>query len=208
MKLSEQPINDFLKLLASDAPAPGGGGGAALCSASGIALTGMVTAFTVGKPKYAEYDELNRRVQAGAESLRLKLAEGINKDKDVFNGVSAVYGMPKSTDEEKAARTAAMQEALKAATAVPFEVMELSLEALVLTSEIVGRSNPNVASDIGVAALSLQAGVKSAWLNVLINLAGIKDEAFVNKYKSKGQEMLTKAEALSGDIYDKILATM
>ena len=208
MKLSEQRINDFLKELASDAPAPGGGGGAALCSATGIALTGMVTAFTVDKPKYAEFDELNRRVQSGAESLRLRLSEGIDKDKEAFNGVGAVYGMPKSTDEEKAARTAAMQQALKAATAVPYEVMELSLEALKLTSEIVGKSNPNVASDIGVAALSLQAGVKSAWLNVLINLAGIKDEAFVQKHKSKGQEMLTEAEAISGEIYEKILATM
>ncbi|MCL2853476.1 MAG: cyclodeaminase/cyclohydrolase family protein [Defluviitaleaceae bacterium] len=208
MKLVDQRIGDFIDVLASDAPAPGGGSAAALSSAMGIALTGMVAALTVDKPKYAEHDELTRRVLSEAESLRHGLTDAIDRDTEAFNGVSEVFSMPKSTDEEKAARKAAMQAALKSATAVPLEVMELSLKALELTAQAVGKSNANAASDLGVAALSLLAGVKSAWLNVLINLVGVADADFVERHKAKGQEILEKAESVSGDIYGKIVSSL
>jgi len=208
MKLVDQKICDFIDVLASDAPAPGGGSTAALSAAMGIALTQMVAALTVGKSKYAEHDELAQQILCDAQTLRLKLTDAIDKDTEAFNGVSAVFAMPKATDCEKAARKAAMQEALKTATVVPFEVMELAFEALELTAKAVGKSNANAASDLGVASLSLLSGVKGAWLNVLINVSGISDEEFVSSYKAKGSEIVGKAESLSAHIYSEIITTL
>jgi len=208
MKLVEQKICDFVDVLASDAPAPGGGSTAALSAAMGIALTQMVAALTVGKPKYAEHDELAQQILHDAQVFRLKLTDAVDKDTEAFNGVSAVFAMPKATDCEKAARKDAMQEALKQATAVPFEVMELALEALELTARAVGKSNTNAVSDLGVASLSLLAGIKGAWLNVLINVAGITDEEFVASRKAKGSEIVGKAEIISARIYSEIISTL
>ena len=208
MKLVDQRTGDFIEILASDAPAPGGGSAAALSAAMGAALTEMVAALTVGKPKYAEHAELTRSILSEAESLRLALTQAIDKDTEAFNGVSAVFTMPKSTDEEKTARKEAMQAALKAATLVPLEVMGLALDALKLTSLAVGTSNTNAASDLGVAVLSLLAGVKGAWLNVLINLAGVADANFVERHKTSGSEIVEKAESLSADVYNKIVTSL
>ena len=208
LKLTEQRVCEFIDILASDAPAPGGGSAAALMAAQGASLVGMVAALTAGKPKYVEHDELARRIMSEAETLRLKLAGAIDRDTEAFNGVSAVFAMPKSSDDEKAARKAAMQAALKTATSVPLEVMELALKSLELTVQAVGKTNTNAASDLGVAALSLLAGVKGAWLNVLINLGGVTDEGFVANHKSRGLEIVDKAERLSAQIYNEIISTL
>ena len=205
MQLTELKINEFVDLLASAEPAPGGGSAAALTASLGIALTSMVANLTVGKQKYAEYDALMTEVLAEATELKTKLVENINKDTAAFNGVAAVFAMPKESDAEKAARSAAMQEALVVATLVPFAVMELCLKALQLTAKAVGKSNINAASDLGVAALNLGAAIKGAWLNVVINLSGIKDAAFVAEYQAKGQGLLVSAEQLATKIYEDVL---
>lgn len=94
--------------------------------------------------------------------------------------------MPKDTDEEKAARKAAMQEALKGCTKTPFEMMELACQALELTRSVVGKLNASAASDLGCAALSLKAAIQGAWLNVLINIGGIQDQAFARRVPPEG----------------------
>ena len=208
MKLVDQQIGGFIDLLASDAPAPGGGSTAALSAAMGVALTQMVAGLTVGRPKYAEHEDLALRIITDAVKLRKQLTDAIDKDTEAYNAVNAVFSMPKSTDGEKAARKDAMQNALRAATLVPLDVMELTLSALELTASAVGKSNPNAASDLGVASLTLLAGVKGAWLNVLINLAGVSDTAFVESTKSQGQQTLEKAEKISTDIYTAIVANL
>ena len=109
--------------------------------------------------------------------------------------------MPKNTDEEKAARKEAMQKALKEATLVPYSIMELCLESLKVTEMGLGCTNTNAASDLGVASLNLKSAVQGAWLNVLINLGGIRDEAFVNEYKAKGEAILAEALPLADKIY-------
>jgi len=108
-------------------------------------------------------------------------------------------------EEDKAARREAMQKALKEATKSPYGMMEDILAALKTTQKAVGKSNTNAASDLGVAALNLKAGLQGAWLNVLINLSGVKDEAFVVDYRSKGEELLQKGCALADEIYQEIL---
>ena len=128
MKLAELTTAGFTDLLASDAPAPGGGSAAALEGALGAALTAMVCSLTVGKKKYAEHEELARSVQAKANELRTRFVDVMDRDTEAFNVVSAAFGMPKATDEEKAARSAAIQEGLKGCTKTPFEMMELAVE--------------------------------------------------------------------------------
>ena len=187
MNLSEYRVNDFIHELASDSPAPGGGSASALAGSIGSALCSMVASLTAGKEKYREHEALMQELIEQTAVLTDGFLDSIDKDTEAFNGVSAVFAMPKGTDEEKAARRAAMQDALKAATRVPYSMMELSLAALELVEKAVGRSNTNAASDLGVAALNLKAAVQGAWLNVRINLAGIKDEAFVMKYRSRGE---------------------
>ena len=206
MKLTEMKVNEFISVLASDAPAPGGGSASALAGAMGVGLSKMVAALTLGKPKYAEYEEKVQQIFDRADKLTKELVNGIDRDTEAFDGVSAVFAMPKSTDEEKAARKEAMQKALKEATLVPHSIMELCLESLTVVE--MGLGCTNTASDLGVASLNLKSAVQGAWLNVLINLGGIRDEAFVNEYRTKGEEILQKALPLADKIYNEILQSL
>lgn len=208
MKLAEMQVTEFVNLMASDAPAPGGGSAAALEGAVGAALTAMVCALTVGKKKYADVQELAVESQKKAEELKARFVDVMDRDTEAFNAVSAVFAMPKETDEQKAARKAAMQEALKGCTKTPFEMMQLACETLELTHSLVGRLNASAASDLGCSALSLRAAIQGAWLNVLINISGINDEAFAAEYRKNGEALLAKALPLADEIYAEILKTM
>lgn len=208
MKLADQTVTSFVDLMASDAPAPGGGSAAALEGALGAALTSMVCALTQGKKKYAEYAELTAGVGGKAQMLKAQYVDVIDRDTEAFNAVSAVFAMPKDTDEQKTARSDAMQEALKGCTKTPFEMMELALKALELTDSVVGRSNASAASDLGCAALSLKAAIQGAWLNVLINIGGLKDQVFAGKYRAEGERLLKKALPLADSIYAKVLNSL
>ena len=205
MKLVDLSLTEFAQVLGSDAPAPGGGSAAALSAANGISLTKMVCELTLGKKKYAEFEAEIAQVHAESARLQESLLAAIDKDTEAFNLVSAVFDMPKETEEDKAARREAMQQALKEATQSPYGMMEDILAALQTTQKAVGKSNTNAASDLGVAALNLKAGLQGAWLNVLINLSGVKDEAFVADYRNKGEDLLQKGCSLADDIYQEIL---
>ena len=208
MKLAELKTSEFVDLLASDAPAPGGGSAAALEGALGAALTAMVCGLTVGKKKYADYQELAESAQKKALDLKARFVDVMDRDTEAFNVVSAAFGMPKATDEEKAARSAAIQEGLKGCTKTPFEMMELAVETLELTASILGNSNDSAASDLGVSALSLRAAIQGAWLNVLINIGSLKDTALAEDYRKKGEALLAQALPLADQIYDAVVKTM
>lgn len=208
MKLTEMTITAFNDILASDAPAPGGGSAAALEGAVGVALTNMVASLTLGKKKYAEYQELMEELIGEAAGLRAQFIDVIDRDTESFNSVSAVFSMPKETDEEKAARKEAMQAALKTCTYTPYDMMRFALAGLELTKKALGKSNSSAASDLGVAALSLKAAVQGAWLNILINISGIEDQEFVEEYRKKGNEILAKALPLADEIYETVLASL
>ena len=136
MKLSEQTVAGFTGLLASDAPAPGGGSVAALEGAFGAALTAMVCALTAGREKYAAHQALIADVQKRAEALRPRLLEVMDRDTEAFLTVSAAFALPKGTEEEKAARSQAIQRGLELCTEVPLEGMELAGEALELAEQL------------------------------------------------------------------------
>ena len=208
MKLAELKTAEFVDLLASDAPAPGGGSAAALEGAQGAALTAMVCGLTVGKKKYAEYQELAESAQAKATDLKARFVDVMDRDTEAFNVVSAAFGMPKETDEEKAARSAAIQKGLEGCTKTPFEMMELAVETLELTASILGKSNDSAASDLGVSALSLRAAIQGAWLNVLINIGSLKNKELAEDYRAKGEALLAKALPLADQIFDAVVKSM
>ena len=208
MKWAELQISAFADLLASDAPAPGGGSAAALEGALGASLTAMVCALTVGKKKYADVQSLAAESQKKAEDLKTRFLDVMDRDTQAFNAVSAVFSMPKSTDEEKAARAAAMQEALKGGTKTPFEMMELAVESLELTAGLLGKTNASAASDLGVSALSVKAAIQGAWLNVLINIGSFQDRALADEYRAKGEALLARALPLADRIYEAVLAEL
>ena len=205
MKLADLKVTEFVDLLASDAPAPGGGSAAALEGAIGAALTAMVCGLTKGKKKFAEFNDLAVETEVKALALKDRFVDVMDRDTEAFNVVSAAFGMPKETDEEKAARSAAIQKGLEGCTATPFEMMEIALETLELTDSILGKSNDSAASDLGVSALSLRAAIQGAWLNVLINIGSLKNKELAEDYRVKGEAMLEKALPLADKIYAEVV---
>lgn len=208
MELSALTLKDFTSLLASDAPAPGGGSAAALYGAFGAALDSMVCSLTVGRKKYAELEAFAYEMEVKAKNLKDRFLAAMENDTAVFTSFSKTLSLPKETEDEKAARAAAIQEALVHCTESPLTVMELSLEALELTKLLPGKTNPTASSDIGVAALSLRACVQSAWLNVVINLNSLKDEILIEHFRQKGISILEKALPLSDEIYQSVLSSL
>ena len=207
MQLADMTTKDYLKLLASDAPAPGGGSVSALSAAQGAALTAMVCDLTIPKEKYAAFRETCEQVKRDILSVLDELIVAIDKDTEAYNKVSAAFKMPKDTEEQKAARSAAIREATVEATRVPYRTKELCLAGLSITQRAVGRSNPNAASDLGVAALNLLAGLKGAYLNVKINLPGIKDEETRASFAAAAA-MAEEAEQKAAGIYEEVLAAL
>ncbi len=205
MKLAELKTNEFTTLLASDAPAPGGGSAAALEGAIGAALTAMVCTLTIPKKAYADHAADLEAVREKAERIRAQFIDVMDRDTDAFMVVSNAFGMPKATDEEKAARSAAIQKGLEGCTATPFEMMELAAETIELTASMLGRFNESAASDLGVAAISLRSAVQGAWLNVLINIGSLKNKELAESYRSRGQALLEKVQRLSDEVYNKVL---
>ncbi|MBR3473963.1 MAG: cyclodeaminase/cyclohydrolase family protein [Oscillospiraceae bacterium] len=206
MKLSEMQLTDFVQTLSSDAPAPGGGSASALIGAMGAGLAAMVACLTQGRKKYAEFAEFAAEVETEGKALQDKLLDVMDRDTEAFNAVSAAFAMPKDTEEQKAERSAAIQAGLKACTNTPLECMKLCSEAIALSHKFLESGfNQSSASDLGVAFLSLKTAMQGAWLNVLINLSSIKDAAFAEACRARGQALLERSLPLADAGYEKIL---
>ena len=185
MKLVEQRVIDFVAATASKEPTPGGGAIAALTAATGAALAEMVANLTFGKKGYEEVQAEMEALQAKAEAIRNRMLELSQADADVFNIFMNALGLPKDTDEEKSTRTAAIQQAYKDAAMVPFEIGELAYQIFDLAEVASKKGNQNLITDGIIAAINARAAVKAAFLNVRINLSGIKDESFVAEVTAK-----------------------
>ena len=208
MKLVEQKVHEFTAELASDSPAPGGGSASAYMGAQGAALAAMVCTLTLGKAKYAEYQANAEATKAKAENLRQRFLDVIDQDTEAFLVVSAAYAMPKTTAEEKAERSAAIQKGLLLCTKTPLLMMEMAVETLELVSGLLGKFNENAASDLGVAALSLRSCVQGAWLNVLINVGSLKDQEQAEACRKQGEELLNKAMTLADGAYEHLVGIL
>lgn len=177
-RLVDLTLTGFADLLASDAPAPGGGSTAALCGALGAALAAMVANLTHGRKGLSQHDMEMDAVAVAGQRLKERFLRLLDEDTEAFAAVMAAMKLPKATDAEKAVRAAALEEANRRATLIPFQVLEACLEAMPLVEAVAERGNPNSLSDAGVAALCLGTACDGAAFNVRINLAGIADKAW------------------------------
>lgn len=201
-EIKDTAIEPFLDQLASSAATPGGGSAAAILGGMGAALVSMVCNLTIGKKKYADVEDDMKEVLAKAEDLRHRMTAMIQDDVQAFDTVMGAYGMPKDTDDEKAARSAAIQDALKMATEVPIRCCHLAREVIDLSLIASEKGNINVISDAGVGVLSAYAALRSAALNVYINAKMISDTSFVESKLSDLEGLLAGAEATTEKAYN------
>ncbi|MFR5712539.1 MAG: cyclodeaminase/cyclohydrolase family protein [Clostridium sp.] len=209
-ELKDLTIEEFAKVTASDAPAPGGGSVAAAAGSLAAALAEMVANLTIGKEKYAEAENEMRELAGKGQAVREKLIADIQRDSSSFNLYMAALRMPKDTEEEKTARREAMQRGLKEAAMVPLSVAETAAEIFPLAEAAVARGNANAVTDGLVSAMMARTAVLSALLNVKINLNSIKDEAFradmekqvrhLEKTASEYEAKILKSSELSPEI--------
>lgn len=185
MALTKLTVQDFVEQLASANPTPGGGSASALAGAVAAGLVEMACNLTVGREKFRDVEEELKVVLARAGKLREQLLAAVDEDTDAYDKVSQAYKLPKATEEEKNARSAAIQEALKYATEVPLKVALASLEVSQLALIALEKSNPNVASDARVARVVADAAREGATANVEINLGSITDGDFVDKIRDE-----------------------
>ncbi|HTT07620.1 MAG TPA: cyclodeaminase/cyclohydrolase family protein [Gammaproteobacteria bacterium] len=199
--IKDQSVQTFLDQLASKTSTPGGGSAAAIMGAMGAALASMVCNLTIGKKGHEQVEADMKAALEKSEALRAELTDMIRADVEVFNQVMAAYGMPKDTDEQKSRRAEAIQKALQAATDVPLGCARVCAGVIDLCKPVAEKGNKNVISDAGVAVLAAQAALKSAALNVYINVPNIKDRAFADSRLKQLEGILKGSDALTEQIY-------
>lgn len=198
-RLIDMTCKGFAEETASESPAPGGGSISAYMGALGAALGTMVANLSAHKPGWDErWNEFSDVADTG-KALMNRLLALVDEDTAAFNAIMAVFAMPKSTPEEKAARAEAMERATLYATEVPLKTMEASLEVFPLVSRMASEGNPNSVSDAGVGALAARAAVMGAWLNVKINAAGLKDREAADRLLARAAEVAAEANRLEAE---------
>lgn len=202
------PIEKYVADAAAGIPAPGGGSVSALAGALGASMASMAANFTVGKKKFADVDAEARAILGRCEAGRNRLLELMDRDVAAYGTVSAAYGMPRDTAEQKAARAAAIQEALKVALAEPLEAFRECLALLCQLERLVEVANPNLISDVGVAAILIEAALRGAKINVEINLASLKDAAFVAATRKEVDEGAAEAANSAAAVIQRVYQKM
>ena len=194
--LTDLTVKGFLDTTAGKDPVPGGGSISALCGSIAAALTEMVAGLTIGKKKYAEVEEQMKQLVERVQEIRHQLILDVDRDSEAYNVVFAAFQMPKETDEQKAARSAQIQEATKIAANVPMEVARRVYSLLSDIEEVVSNGNQNAVTDGCVAMMSARNAIIGALFNVRINLTSIKDEQFV-------ADMTAEADRLEREVIER-----
>ena len=189
-------VKGLLDVTAGKEPVPGGGSISALCGSIAAALTEMVAGLTIGKKKYAEVEEQMKQLVERVQKIRQQLLLDVDRDSEAYNVVFAAFQMPKETDEEKAARSAQIQEATKIAANVPMEVARRVYSLLSDIEEVVSNGNQNAVTDGCVAMMSARNAIIGALFNVRINLTSIKDEQYV-------ADMTAEADRLEREVIER-----
>jgi formiminotetrahydrofolate cyclodeaminase len=200
----EEALKNYTDALASGEPTPGGGSAAALVGALGAALDSMVANFTVGREKFAAVEEEVQGLLATSEQLRAELERLTQADTEAYGRVATAQRMPRATEEEKRARSAAVQEALKAAAEVPRAAVRACCEVIEVAAALVTKGNPNLITDVGVAARFAAAAMECAALNVEINLAYIKDESYNASCRKEMAPLLHAGMRLGQEVWEKV----
>lgn len=208
MGFSTVQCNEFVEVLASKAPVPGGGGASALVGAVGTALGNMVGSLTVGKKKYADVEEEMWELKGKADALQKELLTLIERDAEVFEPLSKAYGMPRATEEEKAEKARVMEIVLKDACSVPMEIMEKCCEALDLIVEFAAKGSALAISDAGVGAAFCKAALQGASLNVYINTKSMANREYAEELNRKADAMLEKYTKLADEVFESVLSRL
>src|SRR6201996_6658707 len=199
-KLVSMTLTDFANETASESPAPGGGSIAAYAGALGASLAGMVANLSSHKKGWDERWEEFSNWAEKADAQKSELLKLVDQDTAAFNQIMAAFGLPKGTDEEKAARSTAIQDATHNAMEIPFKVMQTTYDSMDVIKAMAETGNPNSVSDAGVAALCARTAVLGAFLNVKINASGYKDRAFADKLIADGAGIEQQTIALEAEI--------
>jgi len=199
-RLANMTLSDFADETASESPAPGGGSVAAYLGALGAALSAMVANLSSHKKGWDDQWETFSEWAEKGEGYKQELIRLVDQDTLAFNQIMAAFGLPKSNDEERSARTVAIQKATKFAIEIPLKVMQTAYASLDVIKAMASIGNPNSVSDAGVAALCARAAVMGAFLNVRINAAACEDKQFVTEVISRGKEVQNQAIALESAI--------
>lgn len=202
--LVDLTVKDFLDKVAGNDPVPGGGSIAALNGAIASALAAMVAGLTIDKKGYEAQDEIMRRIQALAIEKQDGFLSDVDRDSDAYNQVFGCFKMPKATDEEKAARSAAIQEATRFAALVPMQVARNAYELMDMIADVARQGNRNAVTDACVAMMSARSAVLGALMNVRINLGSLKDKAFVAQLQSEADELERNAGLKEKELLDAI----
>ncbi len=204
MNYLERPLGEYLDALASGEPTPGGGSAAALAGALAAALNSMVANFTVGREKFAAVEKEVRGLLSRSEELRAELQRLTQADTEAYGKYAAAARLPRGTDEEKAARREAMQEALRAAAEVPLAASVAAHEVIKLAAALADKGNPNLITDAGVAAKFGLAALECAALNLEINLVYLGDGEYAAARRKQTAPLLHEGAHLAQQVWEEV----
>lgn len=199
MAMAEKSCSQFLEVLASKAPVPGGGGAAAMGGAIGMALSNMVGNLTVGKKKFADVeDEVMSLLEQGSQIIE-DLKKLVDRDAEVFEPLSRAYGLPKGTPEESAHKEKVMEDCSIEACSVPMEIMRKAYAGIKI-HERMGQIGTKLAiSDVGCGVIFLKAALISGQLNVMINLGAIKSKTFLDETNKEMEHLLKEGNRIADE---------
>ena len=201
---TENTCREFIDVLASCAPVPGGGGASALVGAIGVALGNMVGSLTVGKKRYADVEEDIVRCKKEADEITQSLLTLVAKDAEVFEPLSKAYSLPKSTPEELANREEVMAVVLKDACEVPLQIMKTCAKGLDLMEEFAAKGSRIALSDAGVGATLLKSALQGASLNIYINTKSMKDRTLAEQFNHEADSLRETYEKKADEIFNHV----
>ena len=201
MEFQKQTCEEFVKVLGSKEPVPGGGGAVALVGAVGMALGNMVGNLTIGKKKYQQYEEELTQLMDRAIELQQEFLCLIDEDAKMFLPLLESYSLPKETEREKRHKEAVMEEALRGACRVPLEIMEKSCEAIELHKKFLIMGSKMAISDVGVGVTCCRAALQGAGLSVFINTKCMKDKEYAEKIEERADAMLEKYSKMADELF-------
>lgn len=208
MSFTTYTCEDFVEILSTKAPVPGGGGASALVGALGTALGNMVGSLTVGKKKYADVEADIIALKEKADALQKDFLRLVEEDAKVFEPLSKAYSMPKDTEEEKAEKARVMEIVLKDACSVPMEIMRKCCEAIDIIEEFAAKGSVIALSDAGVGAAFCKAALYGASLNVFINTKSMANREYAESLNKEAEEMMAVYGAKADAVFEGVNARL
>ncbi|MBU2703101.1 formiminotetrahydrofolate cyclodeaminase [Sporomusaceae bacterium BoRhaA] len=206
--LMEKNCTNFIEVLASSAPVPGGGGASAYVGVIGMALGSMVANLTLGKKKYDDVQADIKNLLSKADDIQKTLMDLVEKDAEVFEPLSKAYGLPNNNDEERLYKNKRMEDCLKLACSVPIKIMETAVEAIILQEELAEKGTKIALSDVGVGVLFCKSALMGASLNVFINTKLMKDRIYAEEINAGVEKMLEASGKRADAVYEKVLKSL